>query len=172
MKKGSFFCALFIGILPVNVFANMRPLVSIAAGADYLRLVTNQNVVITSPYYNTYYGNNRFLDFAGGVFAGFEGLLSQSVLGQIGLSYYQNTSYRDSGYINQFGDPALNNLRYQFDIVSKRFFVESKILAALDSVYHPFLNIGLGASINYAGQYTETPVSSADVPMVPGFQNR
>jgi opacity protein-like surface antigen len=170
MKNGILICLMVISsLLPFDLLAKVRPVISIGTGIDYTQLHANQNIVILSPFHNTYRGNNSILAYTGGLFVGFEGVVNQYLSGQLGISYYQNASYQASGIVYQFGDPALANLKYQYNIVSKRFFVESKLLATVRKKYHPYLNAGVGVSNNTAHQYSEIPVSSADVPMAQGF---
>jgi opacity protein-like surface antigen len=131
----------------------------------------NQNVTLIAPFQNNYHNNISIFDFVGGLFIGAESQPWHNVFGQLGVSYYNNSSYRIQGVINQFTDPTLNNLRYNYDIQSTRFLVETKILANAAGKYHPFINAGVGTAINNATNYSETPLTSSSIPMVPGFSS-
>lgn len=158
--------------LPLIAHASIRPVASIAAGADIITLHTNQNISLIEPFQNSYIGNNRKVDFVGGFFLGVEQSLCHNMLGQLGVSYYQNAVYQAQGLVYQFADPDMANLNYQYNIRSQRVMLESKLLATVQGKYHPFINIGIGEAINTASQYEEIPVTSADVPMTPGFNDK
>lgn len=153
----------------VGAFASVHPVVSVALGEDVANIGMNQNIQIISPYYNTYSGNFHNNKLAGGIFLGVETPLMNSIFGQFGLSYYQSNAFLARGRVLQFGDPAFDNLNYNYNIQSQRVFLESKLLGSYKERFHPYVNLGLGEARNKAYGYTETGVTSADVPMIPGF---
>ena len=158
--------------LSLSAHASFRHVASIAAGADIVTVHMNQNITLISPFQNTYVSNNHIEDFVGGLFIGVENPIYGNVLGQIGVSYYQNNGYEAQGLVYQFADPSMGNLYYQYNITSQRILAESKVLLSYQEKYHPFINLGVGEAINTASQYREVPVTSASVPMFPGFNDR
>jgi opacity protein-like surface antigen len=158
-------------LLPLAVQAAIRPVATISAGADIVTVRNNQTITIISPFQNSYIGSNHQVDFVGGLFLGVEQVLVNNILGQLGVSYYQ-TTIEPRGVVYQFTDPARGNLNYQYDILSQRILLESKLLGTFRNIYHPFINVGIGEALNAASNYKETPVSSTGVAMSPEFSNK
>ncbi len=156
---------------PLIGFASVRPVASLSAGVDVVNIHMTQNITILAPFQNSYVANTRIEDFVGGLFVGFETPLFSQVLGQLGVSYYENSGYLAQGIVYQFTDPAMGNLFYQYSIQSQRLLLEGKLLTTCHQKYHPFINVGLGRTKNTASDYIETPVVSTSVPMTPGFGN-
>lgn len=152
--------------------AAIRPIATLSAGADVVTTHMNQNIMIISPFHNNYFSNQRKEDVVGGLFLGVENNVSDNFLAQFGVGYYQNNAYQAEGTIYQFGDPNLGNLYYVYNIQSQRLLLESKLLGTVYNDYHPFINLGVGEAINSASQYTEIPITSADVAMSPVFSNK
>jgi hypothetical protein len=171
MKKEFGFFSLSILLMSYSFYSHaaLRPVASLALGADVLTTHMNQYVTFISPFQNNYVSNNRKVDIVGGLFLGVEQSVYCNLLGQVGVSYYQNANYQAQGVVYQFADPGLGDFNYQYNIQSQRLLLETKLLGTYQEVYHPFINLGVGEAINKAYQYTETPTNSASVPMYPGF---
>jgi len=167
-----FFSLLIFVLFPHLASAALRPVAVLSAGADILSTHNHQYITLIAPFQNEYVGSHQSVDFVGGLFLGFEKSLSEKLSAQLGVSYYQNAGWQSSGMIYQFSDPNMGNLNYQYNIVSRRVLLETKILGTFQKAYHPFVSLGVGEAFNTAQQYDETPASSTGVPMSPGFADR
>ncbi len=172
MQKRTFLACLAMFLLPISAFATAHPFVSFALGSDRTNVYMSKNITLIPPFQNAYVGRNHYdIETVGGVFLGGEFALLQNWSLQLGLSYYQNSSFDANGYVYQFADPAFNNLNYQYQIQSRRFLIETKLSRAFKQIWHPYINLGLGESLNKAYSYLEYPTSSDNVPMTQPFAN-
>ena len=170
MKKGFLIlscCAAF----PLMSFAAYRPVVSLAVGGDTANTHLNQNITILAPYQNTYNSGGANIQPLAGAFVGVETSF-ETFLAQFGVGYYQNKAFKVTGSVYQFTNPAMNNLSYQYNIESRRILLQGKLIAAGAQRFHSYLSFGAGRALNQAYQYIETPVSSNNLPMTQGFNNR
>jgi opacity protein-like surface antigen len=172
MEKGQLLAFLLIGFIPTVAWTSSRPVLSLSLGGDLIKEHLNKNITIISPFQNTYTSGGNDLEPVAGVFLGLETELYKNFQGQFGFSYYQNRTFNFTGSVYQFATPSMNNLAYHYQLSSQRFMAETKLLSTYKKHYHPYLTAGLGEAINQAYQYHEVPVSTADVPMSQGFNNR
>lgn len=163
-------CYLFSSML----VAETHPMMSLTLGGDRANLPqTTADVTFIPPFYNSYNGSNHYdTEMLGGLFVGAESDLPANWAWQYGVSYYQNSAFQVHGVVDQFGDPAYANLNYYYQIQSKRYLIETKILYAIKKVYHPYIDLGVGESVNKTYNYLEEGVTSADVPMSQPFANK
>lgn len=171
MKKGILVLCLCACFYPLESSAWYRPMLSLALGADAVNTHLNQNLTIIAPFQNSYLSGGANFQPVAGLFVGMETML-HNFLTQLGVSYYQNKAYLITGSVYQFADPTLNNLSYQYHIESQRVLVETKVLSTIKQRFHPYFSAGVGEALNQAYQYIETPVSTDDVAMAQGFNNR
>jgi opacity protein-like surface antigen len=158
--------------LPVGVHASLQEVVSLALGSDRVGLALTKNIAFMPPFQNTYTSSSNYdTQMVGGIFFGFENALRQKCSYQLGLSYYQSSLFTSQGNVYQFGDPAFNNLRYNFQIMSRRVLFEGKLLRTFKNLFHPYLTAGIGEAINRSYSYKEDPITTDAVPMAIPFDN-
>jgi opacity protein-like surface antigen len=94
-------------------------------------------------------------------FLGGEWVLTPKWKMQVGLDFNQASNFHDQGALLQGADLYSSNLySYQYSVVSRQILVESKFLFNLQTRYHPYFLIGLGAALNTAyGFKTSVPQS-------------
>jgi opacity protein-like surface antigen len=159
-------------LAPLIAHAQIHPVIGVGAGADRANLNLSQNITIFAPFQNAYLsGLTNDTEQFGGVFVGLESEFYPAWMWQTDLSFYQTSSLNASGDVLQFTDPAFDNFRFNFQIQSRRYLVESKLMHIVREHYYPYLTLGLGEAVNKAYGYKETPFSSADVPMGEPFGN-
>lgn len=73
---------------------------------------------------------------------------------QLGLSYYQASSFHVSGDLGQGVDP-LDIYSYQanYNIITRQLLIEGKLLLLQQGRYHPYFNGGLGTAFNTSTDY-------------------
>jgi opacity protein-like surface antigen len=155
-----------------TVFASIKPIMTLTLGADIENTgKTTTNITFLPPFYNTYAGTNQSQpQVLGGIFLGAEFDLASNWATQVGISYYQSST-DIPGDIYQFGLPAYNNLSYTYNITSRRLLAETKLLYAFKSIYHPYIDVGIGEAFNQSNNYSEFPTVSSSVPMPSSFGN-
>jgi opacity protein-like surface antigen len=158
--------------LPLTSFATtLHPVVTLSTGFARANVYSSK-LINFDPFQNAYIGTNHFdTETDSGLFVGAEMDFLQNWAWQLGLSYFQNEGFQESGNVYQFADPAFNNLTYQYQISSRRISIETKISRAFREIWHPYFSLSFGRACNKSYQYTETPVTSADVPMLVPFAN-
>ncbi len=171
MKKRIFLACLLMIFLPIVSLATIRPVVTVSSGIARANVYSSK-VIAFAPFQNTYIGSNHY-DTASdtGLFIGGEAVFQPNWAWQLGLSYFQNSSFIESGNVYFFSDPAFNNLTYQYQIQSRRISIDTKISHAFEKIWHPYLSASIGSAFNKAYQYTEYPVTTADLPMTQPFAN-
>ncbi len=170
MQKRILLAGVFL-FIPIVSLAALRPVFTLSSGFANANMRSSTSINFGS-FQNSYVGGSHSdTDFDSGLFLGGEALLLQNWSGQIGLSYFQNSPFVESGTVYQFSDPAFNNLNYQYQIISRRISIDAKLLYAFCQIWHPYLAVSLGEAFNKAYNYTETPASTADVSLTPPFGN-
>ncbi len=86
---------------------------------------------------------------------------------QLGLSYNFLPRFDLKGDIDEFGDPALNDLSYEYRIQHQRLSVELKTLYEMKDRWYPYVLLGLGVAWNKSYHYTEHTSSITEVPRNP-----
>jgi len=161
----------FIMSFPIISFATFRPVVALSSGLAITN-VYSSTVIDFAPFQNSYIGRNHYnTQFDSGLFMGVETAFSCNFTTQIGLEYFVNSSFKESGSVYQFTDPLFNNLAYRYKIQSRRISLAAKISRAFRQIWHPYISASMGSASNKAFHYTEYPVTSADVPMAQPFDN-
>lgn len=170
MPKRTLLACTIAAMLPVIASASVHPVVTLSLGSDRANVYSNKSITLIAPFQNAYIGNNHYdTEMVAGVFAGAEIRFLKQWAWQIGLSYYQSSSFGETGNVYQFSDPAFNNLTYQYQIQSRRVSIDTKISHTCHGIWHPYITAGLGEAINETYGYMEMPVTSADVPMAEPF---
>lgn len=160
------------------IFSNLaqaatRPMMTLTGGVERGNIANYTNITFIPPFYNTYDGTpNYTTDLLSGLFLGAESDLSSRWKLQYGVSFYQNSNFEAHGIVNQFGDPTFANLDYFYQILNRRYLAETKLLYNFKKIFHPYINLGVGQSVNESYNYYEQPVSTADVPMSQPFANK
>jgi hypothetical protein len=68
---------------------------------------------------------------------------------QVGLAYYVLSSYTVKGTLTQGPDSfTANQYNYQYNLLSRRFLLEKKILITCRDRYRPYIILGLCEKIN------------------------
>lgn len=89
-----------------------------------------------------------------GVFIGEEFRLNPWWAIQLGGSYYQIAGFQPSGLLIQGFVPApLVQSNYSYSVRSKQFYLESKLLANLFGIIHPYVSAGAGKAYNQVYGY-------------------
>lgn len=162
-------CTLFS---PLISHASLHQVISLGIGSDRVNLALTKNIDFMSPFQNTYTSSSSYdTQQVAGLFYGFENAFRDNCAWQLGIGYYQNSAFTSQGNVYQFADPAFNNLRYNFQIISRRVLLEGKLLHTFKTLFHPYLTMGMGESINRAYAYKEDPITSDGVPMSQPFAN-
>lgn len=153
--------------------AATHPMISLTMGGSRANVSNNTNIIFIPPFYNNYDGSSIYdTEALGGIFMGAQTDINSVWAWQYGVSYYQNSSFQAHGVVNQFGDPAFANLNYYYQIQSRRYLVETKILATVKQSLHPYVDLGVGQSVNKSYNYNEQAITSDAVPMSQPFANR
>lgn len=141
----------------------------ISYGIENANTRMHENIMILSPFKNTYY--SRHVDHAQviGLFTGLEFKRSNWPY-QIGLSYRQNSAFDATGKIYQLMDPELSTLRYHFNVTSKRFALASKLFYAHYQRYLPYVSFSFGYAINRAYAYREVAQVDSSLPSLFPFK--
>ncbi len=158
--------------------AHVKPVITLSLGVDSASFTQNNPTInFPSSIFNTYVSTNSSDGkFLGGLFLGAEFNVKQNVFWQLGVSYYQNYAFQPSGDIYQFGSSAMDNSAYQYSLTSRRVLGETKLLCTVKSIFHPYVDVGLGEAFNTSSSYAEYPYyfsgGAAVVPMSPPFANK
>ena len=90
----------------------------------------------------------------GGGFIGVEFSAYEDWALQTGFAYYQTSSFKAEGDLSQGIDPqSATFIDYQYNIMSRQFLVESKLLTKVYKRFHPYVSVGLGVASNKAKGY-------------------
>ena len=163
--------ACFLAACPIVSSAAFHPVVTLSSGFANANVYSSKWIMFGS-YPNSYIGTNHYdTETDMGLFIGGETAFLQNWAWQFGVSYFQNSSFNESGNVYEFADPAYNNLTYQYQMQSHRVSFDTKISRAFCKVWHPYVSASLGEAFNRAYAYTESPVTSADEPMIQPFGN-
>jgi opacity protein-like surface antigen len=169
MQKMSMLTSAFAVLFSTLALADTRPVVSISLGSDRATVYSTKTITFITPFQNSYMGTNHYdTEPVIGLFLGGENNFLHGAW-QWGVSYFQSSSFEEDGNVNQFANPAFNNFTYQYQIKSRRVSLEGKLSALFLQIWRPYLSASAGEALNYAYAYTETPLSSAAVPMSPSF---
>lgn len=102
--------------------------------------------------YDTQHPNQEQAIFGG--FVGAERAIRAPWLLQLGIGYYQPSSFKATGRVTQGTDIASENqYTYQYFIQSYQLVGEGKLLYTNASQYHPYLAGGLGIAWNAVSNY-------------------
>jgi opacity protein-like surface antigen len=151
----------------------LHPVLAIGWGSDTTDVNVSQNITLLAPFQNTYYAHTNDTQTVANVFLGAELPFLNKWAWQLGAAYFQNiTPFNPTGTVYQFADLDYGNLTYNFNVQSRRYLIQTKLLYAITNTIHPYLLAGAGEAINRSYSYSEIPVSSADVPMQATFANK
>lgn len=170
MQKRILLSCLLAASLPITSFANTKPIITFSLGSDRTNVFATKNITLIPPFQNSYNATNHYdTETVAGLFLGGEMPILQNWALQTGFSYFQSSSFAVGGNVNQFSDPAFNNLTYQYQIQSRRLLIESKLSHAFRQIWHPYITAGLGEAFNQTYAYIEYPITSDAVPMSQPF---
>lgn len=92
-----------------------------------------------------------------GVYGGFLGgewRMSPAWDLQLGLGYYQTSTFNTEGTLTQgVSAPSYNAFNYTYDVISRQLLAEGKVLMNWAKRYHPYISVGLGVAFNTAQDY-------------------
>jgi opacity protein-like surface antigen len=164
---------LSISLFALTTQAAIRPVVTLGLGGDSTDLNINQNITVFAPFQNTYVGHHNDTESVGSLFIGAEIPFLNNFAWQLGAAYYQTINpFQPTGVVEQFGDPLFANLNYYFNITSRRYLFQTKLLYTLREYFHPYITGAVGEAVNHSYDYTETGVTSFDVGMGSPFANK
>jgi opacity protein-like surface antigen len=155
-------------------FAHIKPVVTLSLGNDHVNFDNPNTTVPFLAISNIYAGNNtRDNQLFGGIFLGAQKAFRRNWFWQFGFGYYDNADYQVSGQVYQDSDPSMNNLGYTYGINSNRVLAETKILATLKNIFHPYVDGGVGAAFNASSSYSEFDISDGSgFPMSQPFASK
>jgi len=157
-KKLSFIVLFFLFSFLNKTFAvtPFYPVISISAGQAFFDLENTHSFVQGDSLYSYNGQTDSVKTGIGGVFVGTE-FPSASYLYaiELGLSYYQESSFEQNGVLTQGVDaPSSDQYDYQYSLLTRQLFIESKLLAKSFRSFHPYFIVGVGESFNKLRQYT------------------
>lgn len=150
---------------PVVVENNLRPIVTLSAGGMWVSKGEHQSFRFDSSTYNFESNNTKTAGLLG-IFGGAEFTINPLWALQLGLGYYQSSSFTTSGTLSQGSEIPFSKFDYDYTISSRQLLVESKFLTTYRERFHPYLSLGLGQSFNKASDYT---VNNSRAPFSPRF---
>lgn len=143
-----------------------RPIVSIGGGAVFASPIGESQTIpiadpITDEFYDYHPNNTDQTVGAFDIFVGTEWGFSPKWALQMGFGYQQQGHFDAEGYYIQGADEqSADQYNYAYEIKTKQLMVESKLLYEFESIFHPYLFIGLGTSFNTANNfYTTAPAT-------------
>lgn len=89
----------------------------------------------------------------------------------LGLMWQHMFKSQLNGQVTQYSDPLFTNYDYQLNVQSDAILAYGKVNVFQWKRMAPYLNIGLGGSINQVSNYNETALSGVNSRVSPGFQN-
>ena len=114
MLKRMLLACFLTSLFPIITSATIRPVVSLNMGSDRANVFQTKIITILAPFQNSYIATNHYdTETVFGFFLGGETMVMHSCGLQLGLSYYQTSSFAAKGNVLQFDDPAFNNFTYQ-----------------------------------------------------------
>lgn len=162
-----------VGLTLNLAYANA--IIMFSTGSSFNKQQQSQTLLLqTSPQYlsNQYVSQNGWNSApALGVFIGKPSYQIHKISIVLGLSLQYNADIHRNGYINQLALSGFDNLDYQFDIQTVSAMATAHIHSQWQAKWQPYVDISLGASRNYAHNYTELPRLTGATPM-PAFANK
>lgn len=166
---GIFFVGIFI---PLTMNAQTSPYIRLTIGELFAQTGQNRIIAFDPSYWKTLVTNrNSVSEIYGGISAGLRIPFNSIWAVEIGAGYYQAASFKQEGKIYQYNSPDFYNLNYDYKIQIRRLMFEGKLLTTFNTIYHPYISAGIGASRNRGYNYQEIPVEPYAVPD-PSFANR
>ncbi|MES2218256.1 MAG: outer membrane beta-barrel protein [Pseudomonadota bacterium] len=174
MRKLTCSACLLIALFSATTYAvNIHPVVTLGWGSDTTDVNLSQNITLFAPFENYYYQHSTDTETIGSIFLGAELPFMNKWAWQLGAAYYQNiTPFNPTGTVYQFADMDFGNLTYNFNVQSRRYILQTKLLYAVNEWFHPYITGGAGEAVNKSYSYTEIGVTSADVAMQATFANK
>lgn len=152
-------------------FAVTSYIVSLSAGAAWVQTGQQQTIVLQPAVKKTFTVSNKTQTVAAGeLFVGIEHLIAPSMAGQLGLAIGGMDTIEPQGNVWEGGDPQLNDVSYQYKVRSLRGLVKGKLIWDANSVFNPYVFVGLGLGYNTASSWRLT-ASGGEVVSFPLFAN-
>jgi opacity protein-like surface antigen len=138
-------------------------LVSVRVGADWANTGDSERVSVVEGFLeDKYTPSDTPFQVGYGIFGGGLWEANEWMI-QFGLSYDYLPPFTDEGDILEFGDPALNDLSYEYRISHQRLGLELKTLYEMENNWYPFVRLGLGIAWNKAYRYREESSSPTEI---------
>jgi len=144
----------------------MQPVVTLTGGTTTLSAQQSQTLSFDDTLFEYHPNHTSTQQFIAGGFIGEEYSLNKKWAWQLGLAFYQITSFSITGNETQApaeNSVATNSWNYQYKISSSQLLVENKLLFALRKRYHPYLLAGVGAAFNHVYGFQATQQNSGEV---------
>jgi opacity protein-like surface antigen len=91
-------------------------------------------------------------------------LMSQSFLGQLGLSIVAASNAKLTGNIWEDADPNFNNFNYNYKISHALIAAKGRLIGDFGYFFEPYISGSLGVGFNRAYDFTISPKISEEVP--------
>lgn len=135
-----------------------HPMVTISGGYAFMQ-TTNQSEDFNAfevGQFNLHESSGTHSQGMAGGFAGVEVLLKPQWALQVGLGLYMPSALTIKGNETQgvLGcADTFDAYQYQYTVSTHQLLLESKLLYAFTTTYHPFVSLGVGATVNKARSY-------------------
>lgn len=139
----------------------IQPVLTITGGTAFSSRIGSNNTLPTVDSSTYVYSPSTDNDYANivGFFIGGEYCNDPTYSTQLGLGYYQTSSFVVNGTVTQGVDPGSSNIfNYSYTLKSQELLIEGKILLNMGDAnnYHPYFEFGLGESYNRTGNFSVT----------------
>jgi opacity protein-like surface antigen len=155
----------------------VNPVFTLSSGVGIAKLGTSQSLSMPSDFtqYNYTIGNSHSTQMLWGVFVGTEIPLRPLWAAQVGIGFYQPSSFNTkSGVLTQGVDAASSDrYPYNYNVKSRQLLLEAKLLWQYKERFHPYALVGLGAAFNntYGFDVNIPPCCSCST-FTPAFTNQ
>lgn len=157
----------------------IHPFFAVLGGYAYTHIGDDQTVEVNSILFNYTADSDVQSKPFGGVTAGAELYIFDTMGLQVGLAYYQPAPFNAGGTINvgldtshviiPFAGPGKKEgeepLDYSYKITTRQAMLECKLIFDIISAYQPYIGLGIGESFNTSYDY------DTSVPNTPLFEN-
>ncbi|NCT56963.1 MAG: porin family protein [Legionella sp.] len=151
-----------------------KPLIGLSAGPTWASANKTQTFNLQPDVQKTYVANHNNATFVTAelFLAGQKllhpRLLTQPVMGQVGLVVAWSGDADLSGDVWEDANPNFNNFNYAYKMNHTYVALQGRLLGAFDYMLEPYISGSLGVGFNRAYNYSETPKIPEEVP-APSF---
>ena len=137
---------------------NWQPIATFTGGAAFTSGAgANNQFPAQTAIFSFYNYNSTHSTQSQGYFGGFVGaerLVKTNWLMQLGIGYYEPTTFKAKGYVTQGADVETENqYAYSYSVQSHQLLAEAKLLYNNWNQYHPYLSAGIGGAWNNAKRF-------------------